>query len=257
MRLTQRGTYTRLLAAILLVLLVLPLVGNHVGHPRWLSVVFFMLVLFAALDATQAARKTRVIVWSTGVIAILTSGLSFAVGDEAGNPASEFLDQVVGVVNHGSSVVFLGIVVWLLIQRAMAAGRVTGERIVAAVCAYLLMGILWSEAYQVLGAVYGPVIAQAGAEAASPIPYRDYLYFSYVTLTTLGYGDFLPVHASARSLAYLEAVTGVLYLATLVARLVALHIAHESLDGIVEDAIDDAVDEALAERDQDGGSSAS
>jgi hypothetical protein len=55
------------------------------------------------------------------------------------------------------------------------------------------------------------------------------LYFSFATLTTLGYGDIVPVSAIARTLATLEAITGQLYLAVLVARLVGLHIA-ESLE---------------------------
>jgi voltage-gated potassium channel Kch len=55
------------------------------------------------------------------------------------------------------------------------------------------------------------------------------LYFSYVTLTTLGYGDISPVKDPARTLAFLEAVTGQLYLVVLVARLVGLHIAHKTV----------------------------
>ena len=160
--------------------------------------------------------------------------------------------MLIGVLNHGSSVVFLSIVVALLIRRSMARGRITAERIVAAICAYLLLGLIWSEAYQVLAAIYYPTPILSGAGESGHFAYNEYLYFSFVTLTTLGYGDILPVHASSRVLAYLEAVTGVLYLATLVARLVAQHIAHEGLDrymDALDDAVDDAVDDALAERD--------
>jgi voltage-gated potassium channel Kch len=54
----------------------------------------------------------------------------------------------------------------------------------------------------------------------------DLLYFSYVTLATLGYGDVVPITDGARSLAVLEALGGTVYLAILVARLIGLHLAH-------------------------------
>ena len=56
----------------------------------------------------------------------------------------------------------------------------------------------------------------------------EMIYYSFITLTTLGYGDIVPVSPSARSLATLEALTGQLYLTVLVARLVGLHITHAS-----------------------------
>lgn len=245
MSLFQRGSYTRLLGAILLMLMVMPLVGHHLGHPRGLSLAFFLLVLVAALDVTQAERRTRFKVWTLGILAIVTSGLSFAIRD--GHPSEDHpgVHTVLDVINHGSSVVFFAIVIWLLVMRALAPGRITGGRIVAAICAYLMLGLMWAEAYQALGALYGPVL-----NTAAETTFQEYVYFSFVTLTTLGYGDILPVHEGARALAYLEAVTGVLYLATLVARLVALHIAHEGLDLIVGDAVDDAFEEQ-AERQSD------
>ena len=242
MRLTQRGTYARLLVAILLTLMVLPLLTHHLGPRRWLTLTFFLVMLAAALEATQAERRTRVFVWVAGLVAILTSSLAFAAGEARGDGGPRTLDTVLGVLNHGSSVVFLGMVVMLLIRRALAPGRVTGERITASICAYLLLGLLWSEGYQVLAEFYvhsdGPILAlPALADGTVPAAtYQDYTYFSFVTLTTLGYGDILPVHPGARALAYLESVTGVLYLATLVARLVALHIAHEHTIGDQDDS---------------------
>lgn len=246
--LTQRGTYARLLVAILLTLMVLPMVGHHVGHPRWLSLLFFLVVLGAALDATKAEHRTRRLVWTAGLLAILTSSASFAMREAELDEAQPLLDTILGVLNHGSSVFFLAIVVMLLVSRALAPGRVTGERVVASICAYLLLGLIWAEAYQVLGEIYGPVL-NLEADAT----YQDYVYFSFVTLTTLGYGDVLPVHPGAKALAFIEAVTGVLYVATLVARLVALHIAHGQYDRIAE-MVDEAVDDAIDERQEDGSS---
>jgi hypothetical protein len=85
--------------------------------------------------------------------------------------------------------------------------------------------VLWAYAYALVarldpGAFSGPVSTADGPRAV--------FYFSFVTLTTVGYGDVLPVHPVARSLAMLEAVTGPLYLAILVARLVSLVVASDA-----------------------------
>lgn len=223
MRLTQRGTYTRLLLAIVLTLTLEPLLIHHLGGLRWIGLLFVVLVLVAALDATRANRRTRTAVWIVGGLAMLAAWVAFAVRETGKTDDAAWIEPLLGGIEHASLALFLGIVAWLLIRAAMAPGRVTGERIVAAICAYLLLGLLWAQAYQLVNSVYGQAIA--GAFGGSG---QEYIYFSFVTLTTLGYGDVLPAHPAARVLAFLEAVTGVLYLATLVARLVALHIVHEA-----------------------------
>jgi len=112
----------------------------------------------------------------------------------------------------------------VVLAQTLRTGPVTFQRIQGAIAAYLLLGILWATAYALLGdlrpgAFSGPVSLADGP--------RAYFYFSFVTLTTVGYGDVLPVHPAARSLAMLEAVTGPLYLAILVARLVSLAVASD------------------------------
>lgn len=223
MRLTQRGTYTRLLLAIVLTLTLEPLLIHHFGALRWIGLAFVVLVLAAALDAMRANRRTRAMMWVVGVFAMLVAWVAFGVREAGKADQAWWVEPLVGGIEHASLVLFLGMVAWLLIRAAVAPGRITGERIVAAICAYLLLGLLWAQAYQFVNSVYGQAIG--GAFGGST---QEYVYFSFVTLTTLGYGDVLPVHPAARVLAFLEAVTGVLYLATLVARLVALHIVHEA-----------------------------
>ena len=86
---------------------------------------------------------------------------------------------------------------------------------------YLLLGLTWASAYELLHILRPEVWTGAASEA--PVS-QTWIYYSFVTLTTMGYGDITPVHPVARSLAILEAVTGQLYLAITLARLVALHI---------------------------------
>ncbi len=109
-------------------------------------------------------------------------------------------------------------------QVVFVPGAVTMNRVVGALCIYLLIGVLWAILYGFVELVEPTAFLYAGREAGDPI--EHVLYYSFVTLTTLGYGDMTPVHPVARTLAYLEAVIGQLYIAVLIAGLVGRHVAN-------------------------------
>ena len=100
----------------------------------------------------------------------------------------------------------------------------TLHRVQGAVAAYLLLGLVWGYAYQLVAALAPGAFANA---VATPGQDHNLIYFSFVTLTTVGYGDVTPVHPAARSLALMEALTGQLYPAILLARLVTLYTQEE------------------------------
>ena len=122
----------------------------------------------------------------------------------------------------GMSLLSLLLFLSVVLGQTLRSGPVTFHRLHGAVAAYLLLGIIWAYAYALV-ALLGPG-AFSGPASAADGP-RAFFYFSFVTLTTVGYGDVLPVHPAARSLATLEAVTGPLYLAILIARLVSVAVA--------------------------------
>lgn len=105
-----------------------------------------------------------------------------------------------------------------LVAGVLAEGRVDAERICAALCVYLLAGIAFGGLFAALEAV-----APGSLAGSAPIDLDDAVYFSFVTLATLGYGDIAPAASAPRALAVLEAVFGQLYLAVLIARLVSLY----------------------------------
>ena len=92
----------------------------------------------------------------------------------------------------------------------------------AALGAYLLIGLFFGLAYSVLEKVAPGSFALAGQPLAGDLREAGAIYFSFVTLATLGYGDIVPLTATARGLAVIEAIGGQLYIAVLVARLVSL-----------------------------------
>ena len=100
----------------------------------------------------------------------------------------------------------------------LGSDAVTLNRIVGALCIYLLLGVTWSILFAFVQLAEPAAFHYAARAATDPIEHL--LYYSFVTLTTVGYGDVTPVHAVARTLAYLEAVIGQLYIAVLIAGLV-------------------------------------
>ncbi|MEW6144496.1 MAG: ion channel [Thermodesulfobacteriota bacterium] len=101
--------------------------------------------------------------------------------------------------------------------------EVTTEILFASVCVYLLVGLTWATLYIFLEYVSPGSFIDTSGKIAIDAP--RFLFFSYITLTTTGYGTLVPVTDPARSLALMEAIVGQLYLAILVARLVGLHIS--------------------------------
>jgi voltage-gated potassium channel Kch len=122
----------------------------------------------------------------------------------------------------------LGLFSVSILANVLRAGKITADKIYGAICVYLLVGYAWAFAYAIIeelqpGSFSGPV-------TTDPVDYitrvTQMRYFSFITLTTVGYGDIVPQSPVARTFATLEAVIGQIYLAVLVARLVGLHIVH-------------------------------
>jgi len=111
----------------------------------------------------------------------------------------------------------------VLLRQIFRDGPVTSVRIQGAIAVYLLFGVGWAHAYHIVNVLRPGSFALPANPAAS---FGDWIYFSYSTLTTVGYGDITPVGPVARTLAMGEALTGQLYLAVLIARLVAMEIIY-------------------------------
>jgi hypothetical protein len=115
------------------------------------------------------------------------------------------------------SLVFIAYIISVILIYLFNEKHITADVIIGAVCVYLLFGIMWSYGYALIELI-----------RPGSFNYRGDLdttlfYYSYITLTTVGYGDVVPVSNAARSVAALEAVSGQIYLAVLIARLVGMH----------------------------------
>jgi hypothetical protein len=169
----------------------------------------YWLLLLSGVHALGESRLARAILMPAALLAVAMDAASWFV--PVGAPWV-----------LGTGLLSLGLLLVVILGRTLRDGPVTARRIHGGVAAYLLLGVLWAHAYALVGATQ----AEAFAGPVSPADgARAWLYFSFVTLTTTGYGDVLPVHPVARSLAALEALTGSLYLAILIARLVSQAVA--------------------------------
>ena len=119
---------------------------------------------------------------------------------------------------------FICLTTWQAWSQVMFTGVVDHNKIIGAVCIYLLLGLAWAFAFLIVeafipGSMKGlqPDLWQGNAHSL--------IYYSMVTLTTLGYGDITPAQPLVRFLAYMEAVTGVFYMAVLVASLIGIRLA--------------------------------
>lgn len=219
-RLLRRKTaesrrYTDLLYSLIVLFAAYP-VAIHLGVSRFWSLLFIAELLFAVYSVTDGRRSLYI---ALGLVTPAILGeLAFFIFET--KEAHWF-----SVVSVGT---FLSYVIFLVYKQSVfSKGRITADRTAGAIAVYLLLGLLWSLAYGAVAAAdpdaFKGLAAFSLTESGAQM---DYIYFSFVTLTTLGYGDMSPVAPLAQTLAWFEAVVGQLFLAVTIARLVSLEISH-------------------------------
>jgi voltage-gated potassium channel len=136
------------------------------------------------------------------------------------------------------TIVFFAYTATLILMEVARATEITTDALSAALCVYLLIGITWSGMYSLVylldpGSFAMPPMHPSEYQGISPIRAEilRLLYFSFTTLTTMGYGDITPAAPASRGLAVLEAILGQFYVAVVVARLVSLQIIHAARAG--------------------------
>jgi voltage-gated potassium channel len=202
--------YAILFYSLLLTLAVVPL-RRALGFPTSLLELFLAINLLAAV-VPIGSRKTRRVL------------LPFLVVVLAVRVSTAWLDLVtLASVNLALWTVVALLAAASALRFALGAQAVDREHLYAGLSAYLLAGIFFGVFYWVLEQTWPGSLAIPGEGAQSNFSLTVAIYYSFVTLTTLGYGDIAPRSNVARGLAILEAVAGQLYLAVMIARLVSLY----------------------------------
>ncbi len=119
--------------------------------------------------------------------------------------------------------IFLLLSIWYAGRDVLFGGEINVNRIVGAACIYEMLGLIWAVMYAGIATLAPDSFSGSGL--ADPNLFWDFVYYSFVTLTTLGYGDISPQLPFAKSLAYMEALIGQLYIAIMVASLVGAQLS--------------------------------
>lgn len=177
---------------------------------------FFAAILISGLYSVSEKRRQLVF-----GLALVIPALIFSWSVRL-YPADSL--EIAGFALTGIFFLYLA---WLILLFILSAPRVDANIIFAAICIYLLLGFACAMGFSIAEIVSPGAITHPGRLGDFARDGRA-IYFSFVTLTTLGYGDMSPVSEPARGLAIVEAVTGQLILVVLIARLVAIYTAHET-----------------------------
>jgi hypothetical protein len=204
-RLGPQGRY-----GLLLILLILTYLMSAFSKGDWVGTVQLGLFVLTGLLALRSSRLPRRRVQVISVIGLTGSAVA------AGLAISRPNDAAVAAASIWTGVLLLATVA-IIVRRILSFATVTEQSIYGAVSAYLILGLMFAAFYAAIS------LLNAGHFFADHQPgnSRTYQYFSFTTLTTLGYGDFTAAGHGGQAVAVIEALTGQVFLATLVARLVA------------------------------------
>jgi len=206
--------YTVLTLSVVFLFFTMPLLerdGEHYFIPF-----LFLPIMAAVLWTLSLHRGLLVLCLVLGVL-----GFGFHLIVEAID-LSEEISRVLEMAEAGVYKLFYGICLLVFLHRIFSETTVTADTIQGGIAIYFLSGLLWAFFYETL-LLFNPDAILFSNQVLGK--FSDLIYFSFVTITTLGYGDITPVSRMAKNLALLEAVWGQTYLAVLVARLVGLHLS--------------------------------
>jgi len=206
---------TALLLFLCLNLFVVQPLGNLGVGGRLLVSLLFSLILISGVGVVAKSRLITMLAGGVVLAGLIVHWLRFSVGS-----------AVLVFWDVGISALFFAILALVVLAEVFSKGPITWHRIQGAVAVYLLIGFACAFGYDLIDLRWPQAFAPVQLPGANPEDgsMSAFLYFSFVTLTTLGYGDITAVHPVARSLVTMEALIGQLFPAILLARLVSMEL---------------------------------
>jgi len=208
-RFNDSNNFLYLTGALLVLLIVTPLLDTvPVSFAYWVVkgiTAGTIIISFLSLDYGLIWRKFNIFL----VLILLVSSLQRTFSDW----------QPMPLLDLGVTLVFFMGVAYSAARRVLLSGEVDGNSIVGAIAIYLLLGLIWATIY-LIALEFSPTAFNGMEHLPWEENFSRSTYFSYVTLTTLGYGDISPAEPVSRVLVYLEAMAGTFYMAVVIASLI-------------------------------------
>jgi hypothetical protein len=174
---------------------------------------FFLMTVLCVIETFKLRQKFLNIFRAIAVLSFIFSLLAI-IFDYQDNKTLYLLGQVIDLI-------FISIAVLVIIKKIFSDTKVTGDTLRGGISVYLMLGIVWFQIYQIILTIIPKAFE-------GDLSGYQVFYVSFVTLTTVGYGDILPVHRATMIMANLEAIAGQLYPAVIIARLVSLYTVENS-----------------------------
>lgn len=212
----RRGAEKRfqiLFIALAFVLLGEPLCLDLDIDQKWFASIFSLTILAVMLVfASERAHR----------IFFLAIGLPSVIAGHGWAWLQPSLQAPAFVVSRVGGIILLLAASYFVVRSLVARERITIDHLFGAICGYLLLGLAWAVAYSLAGFLHPECFkADKPDELNNPYDLTTYVYFSFTTLTTLGYGDIIPATRFVRTLTWIEAMVGQFYLAVIVAWLIS------------------------------------
>lgn len=208
-----KNTYSKLLAVLLFFFFAAPFLPQRDKGTPLFTVLFFGSVILALKAIGMKRRVYYFSILSGLVVLCVEVTLNYAP------QINKYLQGMFFLVIGFTYALFLAMAVFLIAKRLFSASSVNIDTIQGAVAVYLLLGFLGMVMYSILAAMDGHSFAfLVSGEPA------NFFYYSFVTMTTIGYGDIVPMSRLAQTLSCAQAVTGQMFIAIIIARLVGLQI---------------------------------
>lgn len=215
---TKKDNFSYLLFSLFLLLLSSAVVDQFFAHSLLGQSLVIAFTIICMLIGVWSLRSSRC-VFNTALGLVASTTIISAIIILLDQADLQFIQLLLMLY-------FFVMTLRLAAQQALFALPVTRNSIVGAICIFLLLGLIWVILYLLLIEFTGA--AFVGLEArAWQANFPSLIYFSFVTLTTLGFGDLVPLTPLARFLVYIEAIVGVFYMAIVVSSLVSAGISHQ------------------------------
>ena len=207
----------QLLIALALFIFFAPFVEEIIGGDLIVAILL-SLVLISAVFAVASRRSTLIIALVLAIPALVGRWINYFQPELV--PPAIFLT---------AGLALIAFVVANLLRFILRAPSVNADVLCASISAYLMLGVLWTVAYWLVDQLNQEAFSfNTTTGTKETMSGSTAFYFSFITLSTVGYGDITPVSKVARMLAATEAITGLLYVAVLISRLVSLYSAPKS-----------------------------